>query len=87
MIIDTHVHIWEIDPLRYPIGPTAPSWDTYPDEAGTALELVEEMDLYGVDRAVLVQSSWSTWDNGYSRFYRQVSWKVYWPGASQSPRS
>ena len=65
MIIDTHVHVWEIDPPMYPIGPTAPSWDTYPDEAGTALELVEEMDLHGVDRAVLVQASWSTWDNGY----------------------
>ena len=26
MIVDTHVHVWEIDPPRYPIGPTAPGW-------------------------------------------------------------
>ena len=65
MIIDTHVHVWEIDPPKYPVGPTSPTWNTYPDEAGTAEELLEEMDAEGVDRSVLVQTSWSTWDNGY----------------------
>ncbi len=65
MIIDTHVHIWEIDPPRYPIGPTAPGWTSLPDEPGTAELLLADMDANGVDRAVLVQTSWSTWDNGY----------------------
>lgn len=65
MIIDTHVHVWEIDPPRYPIGPTAPNWTALPDEPGTADELVAEMDSHGVDWSVLVQTSWSTWDNGY----------------------
>lgn len=65
MIIDTHVHIWEIDPPRYPIGPTAPGWTALPDEPGTAEQLLADMDANGVDRAVLVQTSWSTWDNGY----------------------
>lgn len=65
MIIDTHVHVWEIDPPRYPIGPTAPNWTALPDEPGTADELLAEMDDQSVDRAVLVQTSWSTWDNGY----------------------
>jgi predicted TIM-barrel fold metal-dependent hydrolase len=65
VIIDTHVHVWEIDPPRYPIGPTAPGWKTLPDEPGTAEELLAEMDAHSVDRAVLVQTSWSTWDNGY----------------------
>lgn len=65
MIIDTHVHVWEIDPPRYPIGPTAPGWTALPDEPGTADELVAEMDAHGVDYSVLVQTSWSTWDNGY----------------------
>ena len=65
MTVDTHVHVWEIDPPLYPIGPTAPSWKTYPDEPGTAAELLEEMDAHGVDLTVLVQTSWSTWDNGY----------------------
>ena len=65
MIVDTHVHVWEIDPPRYPIGPTAPNWTALPDEPGRAEELLAEMDEHGVDWAVLVQTSWSTWDNGY----------------------
>lgn len=65
MIVDTHVHVWEIDPPKYPIGPTSPGWNSYPDEPGTADELLEEMDLHGVNWTVLVQTSWSTWDNGY----------------------
>lgn len=65
MIVDTHVHIWEIDPPRYPIGPTAPGWTSLPDEPGTADELIADMDANGVDWSVLVQTSWSTWDNGY----------------------
>lgn len=65
MIIDTHVHVWEIDPPRYPIGPTAPGWKSLPDEPGTADELIADMDANGVEWSVLVQTSWSTWDNGY----------------------
>jgi len=65
MIVDTHVHVWEIDPPKYPIGPTAPNWTALPDEPGTADELLAEMDTHGVDWTVLVQTSWSTWDNGY----------------------
>ena len=65
MIVDTHVHVWEIDPPKYPVGPTAPSWNSYPDEPGTVDELLAEMDAHGVDWTVLVQTSWSTWDNGY----------------------
>jgi len=65
MIIDTHVHVWEIDPPRYPVGPTAPGWKSLPDEPGTADELIADMDDNGVQWTVLVQTSWSTWDNGY----------------------
>lgn len=65
MIVDTHVHVWEIDPPKYPIGPTSPNWNSYPDEPGTADELLAEMDTHRVDWTVLVQTSWSTWDNGY----------------------
>ena len=65
MIVDTHVHVWEIDPPKYPIGPTSPNWNSYPDEPGTVDELLAEMDVHGVDWTVLVQTSWSTWDNGY----------------------
>ncbi len=65
MIVDTHVHVWEIDPPKYPVGPTSPNWNSYPDEPGTADELLAEMDVHGVNWTVLVQTSWSTWDNGY----------------------
>lgn len=65
MIVDTHVHVWEIDPPRYPIGPTAPGWSSLPDEPGTAEQLLADMDANGVSWSVLVQTSWSTWDNGY----------------------
>ena len=36
-----------------------------PDVAATADELIHDMDAHGVDVTVLVQTSWSTWDNGY----------------------
>jgi predicted TIM-barrel fold metal-dependent hydrolase len=65
MIVDTHVHIWEIDPPRYPVGPTAPNFTSLPDEPATADELIADMDAHGVDVTVLVQTSWSTWDNAY----------------------
>jgi predicted TIM-barrel fold metal-dependent hydrolase len=64
MIVDTHVHIWEMPPIA-PIGPTAPRWNSLPAEPATAEQLIEDMDANGVDVSVLVQTSWSTWDNGY----------------------
>lgn len=64
MIIDTHVHIWEMPPIA-PIGPTAPGWKSEPDEPATAEMLIADMDANAVDLSVLVQTSWSTWDNGY----------------------
>ena len=64
MIVDTHVHVWEMPPAA-PVGPTAPSFTAVPDEAAPVELLIEEMDACGVDAAVLVQTSWSTWDNTY----------------------
>jgi predicted TIM-barrel fold metal-dependent hydrolase len=65
MIVDTHVHVWEIDPPKYPVGPTSPNWSSYPDQPATADQLLAEMNEHGVNWCVLVQTSWSTWDNGY----------------------
>ena len=65
MIVDTHVHIWEIAPPKYPLGPTISTWNHYPKQPGTAEELIKEMDDHKVDWTVIVQSSWSTWDNSY----------------------
>ncbi len=64
MIIDCHVHVWELPPIA-PVGPTAPTWTATTDEAGPTELLIEDMDANGVDAAVLVQSSGSTWDNTY----------------------
>jgi L-fuconolactonase len=64
MIVDTHVHIWEMPPIA-PIGPTAPSFTSLPTEPATAELLIDDMDANGVDKTILVQTSWSTWDNGY----------------------
>ena len=64
MIVDTHVHIWEVPPVA-PVGQTSPRPITLPDEAATAEELLADMDANGVDKTVLVQTSFSTWDNGY----------------------
>ena len=64
MIVDTHVHVWEIPPIA-PVGPTAPRQSGIPQESATAELLLADMDANGVDWTVLVQTSFSTWDNGY----------------------
>ena len=64
MIVDTHVHVWEMPPVA-PVGPTAPSFTAVPDAAGPVELLLDDMDANGVGAAVLVQTSWSTWDNTY----------------------
>ena len=64
MIVDTHVHVWEMPPVA-PIGPTAPTFTSLPEESAPVELLIDEMDTHGVDGAVLVQTSWSTWDNAY----------------------
>lgn len=61
MIVDTQVHVWEIDPPKYPVGSTAPTWNSYPDEPGAAAELLVEMDAHGVDWPVLVPGA-QTWN-------------------------
>ena len=64
MIFDAHVHVWELPPVA-PIGPTAPTWTSMPDDSGPVELLIEDMDANGVDASLLVQSSGSTWDNTY----------------------
>jgi len=46
MIIDTHVHVWEIDPPRYPVGPTAPNWTAEPDEPGVVGGVVSLLECF-----------------------------------------
>lgn len=64
MIVDTHVHVWEVPPIA-PVGPTGPRQSGGPTEPAPVELLLEDIDTHGVDWAVLVQTSHSTWDNGY----------------------
>jgi len=60
MIVDTHVHIWEL-----PIGPSAPNFTSKPKAHANAELLIEDMDAHDQEKTVLVQTSFSTWDNEY----------------------
>ena len=64
MLIDTHVHVWPLDdaPGHRPvegakIGP--------PKEAAPVEWLLQDMEEFGIDHCVLVQSSAFGWDNRY----------------------
>ncbi len=62
MIIDSHVHIWAMEPERYPWQPVG---GYVPDEPASASMLLATMDAAGVERAVLVQPTPYGWDNSY----------------------
>ncbi|MBI4788974.1 MAG: amidohydrolase family protein [Chloroflexi bacterium] len=62
MIIDSHVHVWTLQPDRYPWQPVGGYVPT--TEANVSL-LLDAMDLAGVDRAVLVQPTPYGWNNTY----------------------
>ena len=64
LVVDTHVHVWELPPIA-PVGQTSPKPIRLPTEPGSAEELLADMDANGVDKTVIVQTSFSTWDNGY----------------------
>jgi predicted TIM-barrel fold metal-dependent hydrolase len=64
MIVDTHVHIWELPPIA-PIGPSAPNFTSKPKAHANAELLIEDMDAHDQEKTVLVQTSFSTWDNEY----------------------
>ncbi len=62
MIIDAHVHIWTQETDRYPWSPIG---DYIPTSKATIELLAENMDAFGVNRAVLVQPTPYGWDNSY----------------------
>jgi predicted TIM-barrel fold metal-dependent hydrolase len=63
-IVDTHVHVWPLDDA--PGHRPAPGAKVRPPAAPAPVEwLLEDMDEYGVERCVLVQSSAFGWDNTY----------------------
>jgi predicted TIM-barrel fold metal-dependent hydrolase len=62
MLIDTHVHVWALDEKHQPARDARIS----PPAAAAPVEwLVEDMEEFGIDHCVLVQSSAFGWDNTY----------------------
>ena len=62
MIIDTHLHVWELHSKRYPWNPLA---TIAPDYAWPVKKEIETMDLFAIDKGVLVQPSMYRFDNRY----------------------
>lgn len=62
MIIDTHVHVWELNDQHQPAphAKIAPPRDRAPVEW-----LLDDMERFHIDHCVLVQSSAFGWDNSY----------------------
>jgi predicted TIM-barrel fold metal-dependent hydrolase len=63
-VIDAHVHVWTLEPDRYPWQQTL-AHVPIPGEPATAEDLLDEMDRAGVGHAVLVQPSVYGWNNDY----------------------
>jgi predicted TIM-barrel fold metal-dependent hydrolase len=62
MIVDTHVHIWEPDHSRFTWQPLG---SLRPDFAWTTEDQVGAMAAAGIERAVLIQTSWYGYNNAY----------------------
>ena len=62
MIIDTHLHVWELHSERYPWQPLA---GVAPDYGWPVESQIEVMDQSGIDKGVLVQPSMYSFDNRY----------------------
>ena len=66
-VVDTHMHVWANDPVRYPFPhPYIPGFQ-YADvpAEGTTEMLLEDMDRNGVTHSILVQVIYHGWDNSY----------------------
>lgn len=65
VIIDTHMHVWSDDPVRFPFAhPYDPKY-TPPKIPASVDRVVKEMDEHGVSHCVLVQTINHGWDNRY----------------------
>jgi L-fuconolactonase len=62
VIIDTHLHVWELHSERYPWQPLA---GVAPDYGWPVENQIEVMDQSGIDKGVLVQPSMYSFDNRY----------------------
>ncbi len=63
-IVDTHMHVWKIDPPRYTLEQTLPDVPLPTTEAPIE-EVFADQARYGVTHVVLVQPSTAGWNNTY----------------------
>lgn len=63
-MIDAHVHVWTLDPERYPWQPIL-GHVPVPTKPATIEALLGQMDSSGVTHALLVQPSVYGWNNAY----------------------
>src|SRR5882672_185250 len=65
LLIDSHMHVWSDDPVRFPFAhPYNPTF--VPPKIAASLQiLVKEIDDHGVRHCVLVQTISHGWDNSY----------------------
>jgi predicted TIM-barrel fold metal-dependent hydrolase len=64
-IIDTHMHVWANNPLRYPFFHPYVKDFKSPLHEATVEMLMEDMDRHGCTHSVLVQVIYHGWDNAY----------------------
>src|SRR4051812_48614665 len=62
-VIDSHLHVWTNDTVRFPFAHPNDRNFKPPPIAGTVEAPLDEMDQQGVDAAVLVQVIYYGWDN------------------------
>lgn len=63
-MIDAHIHLWTLDPARYPWQPTL-AHVPVPQQAFPVEQYIAEADGAGVSLALIVQPSVYGWDNSY----------------------
>jgi predicted TIM-barrel fold metal-dependent hydrolase len=63
-MVDGHVHVWTLEPDRYPWHQTL-AHVPIPHHSAHVEDLIAEMDASGIEIAVLVQPSVYGWDNAY----------------------
>ena len=61
MIVDSHVHVFSANSVKYPLSPAAP----YDPEPAPLEQLIITMGMSSVDVAVAVQPQPYEWDNSY----------------------
>src|SRR5262245_27724805 len=64
-VIDTHMHVWSDDPVRFPFAHPYDAKHQPPSAAASVEVLLKEMDEFGVSHCVLVQMISHGWDNRY----------------------